>query len=185
MCVQVSPPSPERQMPFPTETELRVQLSPVPTQTTFGSEGSNATAPIDWTPCLSKTDLNVVPPSTDFQTPPEAAPTNNVTLPSASTRPATAAMRPLIAAEPMFRAPMPETVAESSAGEAAATLSTHAPRSPTAAFIGPLLPEPPPCPERRRRPLATATLASASSQTAFVFDDEGELRGPLSSLIGT
>ncbi len=47
MCVQVSPPSPERQIPSPTETELRVQVSPVPTQTTFGSEGSSAIAPMD------------------------------------------------------------------------------------------------------------------------------------------
>ena len=32
-------------------------------------------APIDWTGCLSNTGLNVVPPSWDFQTPPDAAPT--------------------------------------------------------------------------------------------------------------
>src|ERR1700739_3685029 len=58
---QVSPPSLERQMPLPIDAELRVQLSPVPTQTTFGSDGSSAMAPIDCTPCLSKTGLNVVP----------------------------------------------------------------------------------------------------------------------------
>ena len=42
-------------MPSPIETELRVQASPVPTQTVFGFDGSIATAPIDWTGCLSKT----------------------------------------------------------------------------------------------------------------------------------
>ena len=57
------------------ETELRVQPSPEPTQTVFGFEGSTATAPIDWTGCLSKIGLNVVPPSIDFHTPPLAAPT--------------------------------------------------------------------------------------------------------------
>ena len=118
MYVHVSPPSPERQIPSPTDTELRVQLSPVPTQTTFGSEGSSAIAPMDWTGCLSKTGLNVVPPSSDFHTPPEAEPTNRVILPSGSARPATAAMRPLIAAEPMLRAPRPEIAPVSSPGGA-------------------------------------------------------------------
>ena len=41
----------------------------------FGFFGSMATAPIDCTGCLSKTGLKVVPPFTDFQTPPLAAPT--------------------------------------------------------------------------------------------------------------
>ena len=49
--------------------------SPVPTQTFFGFFGSIVTAPIDCTGCLSKTGLKVVPPSSDFQTPPLAAPT--------------------------------------------------------------------------------------------------------------
>ncbi len=62
-------------MPLPTETELRVHDSPVPTQTVFGSFGSRDIAPIDCTGCLSNTGLNVVPPSSDFQMPPEAAPT--------------------------------------------------------------------------------------------------------------
>ena len=34
-------------------------------------------APIDWTGCLSKTGLKLVPPFTDFQTPPLAEPTIN------------------------------------------------------------------------------------------------------------
>ena len=69
-------------MPSPIETELRVQLSPVPTQTIFGLDGSIAIAPIDCTACLSKTGRNVVPPSSERHTPPLAEPTNTVTLPS-------------------------------------------------------------------------------------------------------
>jgi len=42
-------------MPSPIDTLLRVQLSPVPTHTTFGCEGSSAIAPIDCTGSLSKT----------------------------------------------------------------------------------------------------------------------------------
>src|SRR5215468_3374307 len=96
-------------MPFPIEALLRVQDSPVPTQTTWGLLGSSATAPMDWTGWRSNTGLNVVPESVDFHTPPEAEPTKRVTLPSRSARPAMAAMRPLIRAEPMFRTPRPET----------------------------------------------------------------------------
>src|SRR3954471_13136519 len=99
-------------MPSPTETELRIHASPDPTQTIFGFFGSMAMAPIDCTGCLSKTGLKVVPPLTDFQTPPLAAPTYNVMrLPSCTA--SMAAMRPDIAAEPMLRAPRPEMVSES------------------------------------------------------------------------
>src|SRR3982750_1101803 len=104
-------------MPLPTDTELRVHDSPVPTQIVLGFDGSIAIAPIDCTGCLSNTGLNVVPPSCDFQTPPLAAPTKSVVFPP-SFLPATAAMRPLIVAEPMFRAPSPESVAESNFGGA-------------------------------------------------------------------
>src|SRR5690349_18229312 len=82
--VQVSPPSTDLYTPLPIETELRVQLSPVPTHITCGLVGSSATAPMDFTGCLSKTGLNVVPPSSDFHTPPEAEPTISVILPSFS-----------------------------------------------------------------------------------------------------
>src|SRR5713101_6332213 len=102
-------------MPSPTETELRIQDSPAPTQIVFGWEGSMVTAPMDWTGFLSKTGLNVVPPSWDFQTPPLAAPTKSVVLPP-SLRPATAETRPLIVAEPMLRAERPERTPESKAG---------------------------------------------------------------------
>src|SRR5262245_18982122 len=97
------------------ETELRIQDSPVPTHTFFGCEGSIVMLPIDCTDAASKTGLKVVPPSRDFQTPPLAAPTKSVVLPS-STRAATAAMRPLMVAEPMFRAPSPEITPESKTG---------------------------------------------------------------------
>src|SRR5881392_2291328 len=94
------------------ETVLRVHDSPVPTQTFFEFFGSRAMAPIDCAGCSSNTGLNRVPPSSDFQTPPLAAPTNSVILPDGSRVPAMAEMRPLIVAEPMLRAPSPEMLAE-------------------------------------------------------------------------
>src|SRR5882762_4522891 len=109
-------------MPSPTETLFRVQDSPVPTQTVFGACGSIAMAPIDCTGCLSKTGLFVVPPFTDFQTPPLAAPTYTVSRPSSLTA-VTAAMRPLIAAEPIFREPKPEMVSESNTASCAPILA--------------------------------------------------------------
>src|SRR4051794_33932405 len=99
-------------MPSPYETELRVHDSPVPTHTVFAFFGSMAIAPMDCTGCLSKTGLKVVPPLTDFQTPPLAAPTYSV-MRFASCTASIAAMRPDIAAEPMLRAPSPEMVSES------------------------------------------------------------------------
>src|SRR5438270_1052254 len=94
------------------DTLLRVQLSPVPAQTIFGLLGSLATAPIDCTSGLSKTGLNVLPPLIDFHTPPLAAPAKTVSRPFSFTA-ATAAIRPLIVADPMLRAGSPETVPES------------------------------------------------------------------------
>src|ERR1019366_6397122 len=91
------------------ETLLRTQLSPVPAQTTLGFFGSMATAPMDCTPALSNTGLNVLPPLTDFHTPPLADAAKTVSRPPSLTA-ATAAMRPLISAEPMLRAARPETV---------------------------------------------------------------------------
>src|SRR6266576_4422149 len=99
-------------MPSPMETLLRIHDSPVPTQITLGFLGSIVMAPIDCTGSLSNTALNVVPPLVDFHTPPEAAPAYTVSrVPSCTA--ATAAMRPLMAAEPMLRAPNPEMVSES------------------------------------------------------------------------
>ncbi len=61
-------------MPSPIETLLRIQLSPVPTQTTFGSEGATAMAPMEPASSWSKTGVQWVPPSVDLNTPPPAAP---------------------------------------------------------------------------------------------------------------
>src|SRR5438132_4786975 len=91
---------------------FRVHPSPVPTQTTFGFFGSTVTAPIDCTGCLSKTGLNVVPPLTDFHTPPLAAPMYTVRRCPSWTA-SRAATRPLMVADPMLRAPSPEIVSES------------------------------------------------------------------------
>src|SRR5258708_28646871 len=110
--LQFPPPSVDLQTPSPTETLFRVHASPLPTQTVFGFEGSIVTAPIDCTSSRSNTGLNDVPPLTDFQTPPLAAATKTVIRPSCSTA-STAAMRPLIIAEPILRAGSPDTVAAS------------------------------------------------------------------------
>src|ERR1700730_1504226 len=99
-------------MPFPIDTLLRVHDSPVPTQTFLLFFGSSAIAPIDCADCSSNTGRYRVPPSSDFQTPPLAAPTKSVILPEGSFAPAIAEMRPLIAAEPMLRVPSPEMVEE-------------------------------------------------------------------------
>src|ERR1700723_2158136 len=69
-------------------------------------------SPMDWEVCLSKTGLKVVPPFTDFHTPPLAAPMYTVRRPSSLTAD-NAETRPLISAEPMLRAPRPEMVSES------------------------------------------------------------------------
>src|SRR5205814_1168361 len=111
-CVHVSPPSVDLYMPSPIETLLRVHDSPVPTQTFFEFFGSIAIAPMDCTGCSSKTGRKVVPKSSDFQTPPLAAPTKIVVLPFGSWLAAIAETRPLMVAEPMLRAPRPEIVLE-------------------------------------------------------------------------
>src|SRR5690349_18204593 len=84
--------------------------------------GSIAIAPIDWTGCSSNTGRKVVPKSSDFQTPPLAAPTKMVVLPLGSWLAAIADTRPLIVAEPMFRAPRPEMVVEVKDGWSAAAV---------------------------------------------------------------
>src|SRR4029434_2989398 len=94
------------------DTLLRVHDSPVPTQTFFEFFGSSAIAPIDCAGCSSNTGRYRVPLSSDFQTPPLAAPTNSVILPDGSCTPAMHETRPLIAADPMLRAPSPEIVAD-------------------------------------------------------------------------
>src|SRR5437660_5726269 len=99
-------------MPSPIDTLLRVHDSPEPTQMFLEFFGSIAIAPIDCTGCSSNTGRKRVPPSSDFQRPPLAAPTKSVILPEGSFTPAIAEMRPLIVADPILRAPSPEIVAE-------------------------------------------------------------------------
>src|SRR5438309_2933069 len=121
-------------MPSPIDVELRVHASPVRTQIVLGLVGSIVTAPIDCTRCLSKTGLNVVPPSCDFHTPPDAAPMKTTVLPL-SLRAATAATRPDIAAEPMLRAPSPLMTPESMTGVVAGSGGGDA--SATFVLVGP------------------------------------------------
>src|SRR5437773_12505687 len=90
------------------DTLLRVHDSPVPTQTFFGFFGSSAIAPIDCTGCSSNTGRYRVPLSSDFQTPPLAAPLKSVTLPDGWRGPPIAEMRPLMVADPILRALSPE-----------------------------------------------------------------------------
>src|SRR5258708_27763748 len=99
-------------MPSPTDTLFRTHDSPVPTHTILGLDRSIATAPTDCTGSRSNTGLKVVPPLTDFQTPPLAEPTNTFRRPS-SVMASTAAMRPLMAPEPILRAGKPDIVAAS------------------------------------------------------------------------
>src|SRR2546423_8963184 len=91
---------------------LGIEDPPVPTEITFGFLGSIVTAPIDCTGCLSKTGLKVEPPFTDFHTPPLADPMWTVRRCPSCTA-SIAATRPLIAAEPILRAPRPDMVSES------------------------------------------------------------------------
>src|ERR687888_2726803 len=118
-------------MPSPIETLLRVHDSPVPTQTFFEFFGSSAIAPMDCTGCSSNTGRYRVPLSSDFQTPPLAAPTNSVILPDGSRVPAIAETRPLIVAEPMLRAPSPEMLAELNGASSAQQQSTQRNRNET------------------------------------------------------
>src|ERR1700730_5944562 len=94
------------------ETLLRVQDSTVPAQIASVEFGWIARAPMDCAVCLSNVGLKVVPPLTNFHPPPLAAPTYTVIRPFSLTA-VSAAMRPLIVAEPMFRAPRPEMESES------------------------------------------------------------------------
>ena len=62
-------------MPLPiTSLSRMTHASPVPAQTVLGSLGATASAPIAATGWSSKTGAQRLPPSVDFQMPPEAAP---------------------------------------------------------------------------------------------------------------
>src|SRR5262245_61008806 len=101
------------------DTLLRIHDSPVPTQTFLEFFGSSAIAPIDCTGCSSNIGRYRVPLSTYTQTPPPAEPTRSVILHDRSGTPAMPETRPLIAAEPMLRAPSPEMLDELNGASAA------------------------------------------------------------------
>src|SRR5438105_14880160 len=89
-------------MPFPHSAELRSVGSPVPTQSISESLGAIATAPIDCTGCLSKTESKVTPLSPVLNKPPVARPTKNTAGLRGSI--AMSVTRPPIAAGPIERA---------------------------------------------------------------------------------
>ena len=68
--VQVPPESVDRYTPLPQLELFRSLASPVPTQTTLGSEGATATAPMAATASFSKTAWKVAPLSAVFIRPP-------------------------------------------------------------------------------------------------------------------
>ena len=71
---QFFPASVDLKTPQPTEMCERMNGSPVPAQTTFGSFGATASEPIELTGCPSKIGFQVMPSSVVFQMPPDAAP---------------------------------------------------------------------------------------------------------------
>src|SRR5262249_6542446 len=74
-CVQVLPPSVERQTPLPCVRSSRQSVSPVPTQITFGSLGASAIAPTEEMLVLPSVMLyQVWPAFVVFQTPPSTPP---------------------------------------------------------------------------------------------------------------
>src|SRR5689334_16341744 len=88
-------------MPSPHEELCRLLGSPLPTQTTEGSDGAMAMSPTVETPSLSKTGSQVVPLFVVFQTPPEAVPT--YTMFGLLSTTAKSSMRPPITAVPISR----------------------------------------------------------------------------------
>ena len=62
-------------MPLPIEMLLRMNASPVPAQTTLGSDAATARDPIDDTGLSSNIACQWAPPSVVLKIPPEAAPT--------------------------------------------------------------------------------------------------------------
>src|SRR6266404_8067988 len=65
-------------MPCPTEIWLRMNDSPVPAHTMFGSLAATASEPIDATGSESKMAPQWIPPSVLLKIPPEAAPTYQI-----------------------------------------------------------------------------------------------------------
>src|SRR5689334_8623406 len=75
MWTHVAPESMDLYTPSPARSASRIaQASPVPAHTIDGFDGATARAPMACTGMLSETGRNVAPLSTDFHTPPDAAP---------------------------------------------------------------------------------------------------------------
>src|SRR6266481_3974281 len=98
---QVLPPSTDLYAPSPQEELCRLFGSPVPTQTTEGSEGAIAMSPMVETLYLSNNGSQVVPLFGVFHTPPEAVPT--YTMLGLLSTTAKSSMRPPIVAGPSSR----------------------------------------------------------------------------------
>src|SRR5258707_12871775 len=98
---QVLPPSSDLYAPSPQEELCRLFGSPVPTQTTEGSEGAMAMSPMVETLSLSNIGSQVVPLFVVFHTPPEAVPT--YTMLGLLSTTAKSSMRPPIVAGPSSR----------------------------------------------------------------------------------
>src|SRR5262249_10896192 len=73
--VQDFPASVDLYTPLPQDDDCRLFDSPVPTHTTFSSEGAIATSPMGGVDCASKRDSQVVPRLTDLNSPPVAVAT--------------------------------------------------------------------------------------------------------------
>ncbi len=72
MRFQVLPASVDLKTPMPAVEARKMLASPVPTQTTFGSDSATARSPIDIVGMSSKMGSQVVPAFTVLKTPPVA-----------------------------------------------------------------------------------------------------------------
>src|SRR5436190_11146659 len=88
-------------IPSPKFSELRGLPSPVPTQTTEGLFCWTAMEPMFSVGCSSNTEVQLAPALVVFHTPPDAAPTYQVSWLLFTT--SMAVIRPLIPAGPMLR----------------------------------------------------------------------------------
>src|SRR6185312_2156577 len=75
MWCHVLPPSVDLCTPLPHDCDRKLFFSPVPTHTTFVSDGATAMSPIVVTPSESPISCQVMPSLVVFHTPPPAAPT--------------------------------------------------------------------------------------------------------------
>src|SRR6266481_7559818 len=130
---QVFPPSSDLYAPSPQEELCRLFGSPVPTQTTDGSDGAIAMSPIVDTLSLSNTGVHVVPLLVVFQTPPAATPTNTMFGLLSTT--AKSSIRPPITAGPISRNSRLLSLSTAltwSAGRASAPTKSAPPHNPAA-----------------------------------------------------